>query len=122
METVNIHTETKKRAALGKGIDSLLGARVQVSAAAAEGTGRPLEVELDRIEPNPHQTRTSFNEAALTDLANSIKAKGVVQPVTVREIGGGRYQLIMGSGGGGRRRLRARRRFRCWCGRRTTSR
>jgi ParB family chromosome partitioning protein len=96
METVNIHTETKKRAALGKGIDSLLGARVQVSAAAAEGTGRPLEVELDRIEPNPHQTRTSFNEAALTDLANSIKAKGVVQPVTVREIGGGRYQLIMG--------------------------
>ncbi|MGA1984614.1 MAG: ParB/RepB/Spo0J family partition protein [Acidobacteriaceae bacterium] len=96
METVNIHAETKKRAALGKGIDSLLGARVQAPAAAVEGTGRPLEIELERIERNPHQTRTSFDEGSLEELANSIKATGVMQPVTVREIGGGRYQLIMG--------------------------
>lgn len=96
MEAVHTHTDAKKRAALGKGIDSLLGPRVQVQAAAVEGTGKPLEIELDRIERNPHQTRTSFNEATLAELANSIKANGVMQPVTVREIGGGRYQLIMG--------------------------
>jgi ParB family chromosome partitioning protein len=96
MEAVHTHTDAKKRAALGKGIDSLLGPRVQVQAAAVEGTGKPLEIELDRIERNPHQTRTLFNEATLAELAASIKANGVMQPVTVREIGGGRYQLIMG--------------------------
>jgi ParB family chromosome partitioning protein len=95
METTHIHTDAKKRPALGKGIESLLGPRVQ-AAPVAEATGKPLEIELERIERNPHQTRTSFNEAALAELANSIKANGVMQPVTVRAIAGGRYQLIMG--------------------------
>jgi ParB family chromosome partitioning protein len=84
----------KKRPALGKGIESLLGPRVQP--AAAEPTGKPLEIELDRIERNPHQTRTSFNEATLAELAASIAANGVMQPVTVRAIAGGRFQLVMG--------------------------
>jgi len=85
----------KHRAALGKGIESLLGPR-QTVAAAAPSTGKPLEIALDKIERNPHQTRTAFDEAKLAELAQSIAATGVVQPVVVRELPGGRYQLIMG--------------------------
>ena len=65
-------------------------------APAAEATGKPLEIELDRIDRNPNQTRTTFDEAKLAELAASIAANGVMQPVTVRALGGGRYQLIMG--------------------------
>jgi ParB family chromosome partitioning protein len=98
MEATQIHTDAKKRPALGKGIESLLGPRPQAAAApaVAEPTGKPLEIPLDRIEPNPNQTRTAFDEAKLAELAQSIAATGVVQPVVVRELGGGRYQLIMG--------------------------
>ena len=95
MDTMYTHRDMKKRAALGKGIESLLGPRV-VAAPAAVMTGKPLEIELDRIERNPNQTRSTFNEAALAELAASISANGVMQPVTVREIAGGRYQLVMG--------------------------
>jgi len=100
MEAGNLHTDGKKRAALGKGIESLLGPRVPVApvaaAVAVEATGKPLEIAVEKIERNPLQTRTTFNEASLVELANSIKANGVMQPITVREIGGGTYQLIMG--------------------------
>jgi len=95
MDTMYTHRDMKKRAALGKGIESLLGPRV-MAAPAAVTTGKPLEIELDRIERNPNQTRSTFNEAALAELAASISANGVMQPVTVREISGGRYQLVMG--------------------------
>ena len=97
METEYTHRDMKKRPALGKGIESLLGPRVPVAPVVVEEpSGRPLEIELDRIDKNPHQTRTSFDEAALAELAASIRATGVMQPVTVRPITGGRYQLIMG--------------------------
>jgi ParB family transcriptional regulator, chromosome partitioning protein len=89
-----------KKRALGKGIESLLGPRKPAEAAAtvvvAEPTGKPLEIALDKIERNPHQTRTAFDEAKLAELAQSIAATGVVQPIVVRELAGGRYQLIMG--------------------------
>ena len=88
-------TDPKRRAALGKGIESLLGPRPQ-PAPPAEATGKPLEIPLDRIDRNPNQTRTAFDEAKLAELAQSIAATGVVQPVVVRELPGGRYQLIMG--------------------------
>jgi ParB family chromosome partitioning protein len=90
-----------KRAALGKGIESLLGPRQPapapvVLAAVAEVTGKPLEIAVDMIERNPHQTRTAFDEEKLAELTKSIAASGVVQPIVVKELGGGRYQLIMG--------------------------
>ena len=59
-------------------------------------TGKPLEIAVDRIERNPHQTRTAFDEEKLAELAKSIAASGVVQPIVVKEIANGRYQLIMG--------------------------
>jgi ParB family chromosome partitioning protein len=89
--------ETKRRA-LGKGLDSLLP-RVQAapapSAAETEG-GKPREIPLDQIDRNPFQTRSHVNEEQLAELAASITSNGVVQPVLVRPLANGRFQLIAG--------------------------
>jgi ParB family transcriptional regulator, chromosome partitioning protein len=90
-----------KRRALGKGLESLLPSRpapatVPAITAVAEPTGKPLEIPLDHIERNPFQTRTRFDEAQLTELTQSIAASGVVQPIVVRPLSEGRYQLITG--------------------------
>ena len=60
------------------------------------------DVSVDAISPNPHQPRVHFDEESLSDLAKSIKEIGVLQPLLVREISKGRYELIAGE-----RRLRA---------------
>ena len=86
-----------KRRALGKGLDSLLP-RVQAPTAApaeAEG-GKPREIPLDQIDRNPFQTRTQVNEDQLAELAASVVANGVVQPILVRPLASGRFQLIAG--------------------------
>ena len=88
-----------KRRALGKGLESLLPARSTLAPKAQpspENTGAPLELEVGLIERNPFQTRTHFDEAKLTELAQSIAATGVVQPIVVKTLPGGRYQLITG--------------------------
>ncbi|MFN3601144.1 MAG: ParB/RepB/Spo0J family partition protein [Dietzia sp.] len=54
------------------------------------------EIPPSAIEPNPKQPRTHFDEEALAELAHSVKEFGLLQPIVVREIAGGRYQLIMG--------------------------
>jgi ParB family chromosome partitioning protein len=95
----------QKRRALGKGLESLLPSRpapapapatVPTITAVAEPTGKPLEIPLDHIERNPFQTRTRFDEAQLAELTQSIAASGVVQPIVVRPLSEGRYQLITG--------------------------
>ncbi|MGA2218663.1 MAG: ParB/RepB/Spo0J family partition protein [Terracidiphilus sp.] len=83
-----------KRRALGKGLDSLLP-RVQAPVAEAEG-GRPREISLDLIDRNPFQTRSVVNEEQLAELAASIASNGVVQPILVRPLPNGRFQLIAG--------------------------
>jgi len=85
-----------KRPALGKGLESLLGPRPPVQAPQAEMTGKPLEIPTEQIDRNPFQTRASFDEAKLDELALSIAEMGVLQPITVRALPGGRYQLISG--------------------------
>jgi len=89
-----------KRRALGKGLDSLLprvpAATAPVSAAADAKEGKPLEIPLDQIDRNPYQTRSLVQEGQLAELAASIAANGVVQPVLVRPLGNGRFQLIAG--------------------------
>ena len=94
-----------KRRALGKGLESLLPSRPAPAAiptltAAAEPTGKPLEIPLDQIERNPFQTRTRFDETKLKELAESITVSGVVQPIVVRPLnphkGPVKYQLITG--------------------------
>jgi ParB family transcriptional regulator, chromosome partitioning protein len=87
-----------KRRALGKGLDSLIPrARAQVSPAPAENEGgRPREIPIELIDRNPFQTRGQINQDLLAELAASITANGVVQPVLVRPLANGRYQLIAG--------------------------
>jgi ParB family chromosome partitioning protein len=91
-------TIDNKRRALGKGLDSLLP-RVQAapapSAAEPEG-GKPREIPLEQIDRNPFQTRNQMNEEQLAELAASISANGVVQPILVRPLANGRFQLIAG--------------------------
>jgi ParB family transcriptional regulator, chromosome partitioning protein len=89
-----------KRRALGKGLDSLLP-RVQATAtatAAAPETegGRPREIPIEQIDRNPFQTRTFVDQDQLAELAASITANGVVQPILVRPLASGRFQLIAG--------------------------
>jgi ParB family chromosome partitioning protein len=87
-----------RRRALGKGLDSLLP-RVPTSAVAttseSEG-GKPREIPLDQIDPNPYQTRSQVDQGQLAELAASIQANGVVQPILVRPQASGRFQLIAG--------------------------
>ena len=93
-------TSDTKRRALGKGLDSLLPrANAPAAAPAApaqpEG-GRPREIPIDQIDRNPFQTRQHMDEEQLEELAASIKANGVVQPILVRPLANGRFQLIAG--------------------------
>ena len=88
-----------KRRALGKGLESLLPSKPRSVAnieAEASPEGRPLDLATDLIDRNPFQTRTNFDEAKLAELAASIRATGVVQPLLVRPGQGGRYTLITG--------------------------
>jgi ParB family chromosome partitioning protein len=84
---------------LGKGLESLLP---RVHAVAEPGasengeTGRPREIPLEEIERSPFQTRTRFDEVQLAELAASIAATGVVQPIVVRRLPHGHFQLIAG--------------------------
>ncbi|MCF7957639.1 MAG: ParB/RepB/Spo0J family partition protein [Phycisphaerae bacterium] len=106
--------ETRKR--LGRGLDSLLSStRLQeldeVSTPAQKEKKTPAsidtskeyvaEIELDRVKRNPHQPRSHWDEEKLLELADSIKANGLIQPILVRPMGKG-FQLIAGE-----RRLRA---------------
>jgi len=106
-EAVAVKQDTKRRA-LGKGLESLLPSRPAAPVAAIVGvaepasapvevpSGKPFEIELTLIERNPFQTRTHFDPEKLQELARSIEANGVVQPIVVRELPGGRYQLVTG--------------------------
>src|SRR4249920_518526 len=84
---------------LGRGLEALLG---PVSREQAAASGALRELPVTAIRPNPFQPRTHFDAAELTDLARSIDASGLLQPIVVRSTAGGTYELIAGE-----RRLRA---------------
>jgi ParB family chromosome partitioning protein len=92
---MNVAATDPKRRALGKGLDSLLP-RVHVAPEADNEGGKPREIPLDQIDDNPFQTRSQVSEEQLSELAASIAANGVVQPILVRPLAGGRFQLIAG--------------------------
>ncbi len=110
----------KKRVGLGRGLGALLQDSDSVNNVSSE---RPVytkpierpqresfssmnEISVDFIETNPFQPRTHFDEDALNELADSIRVQGIIQPITVRQLGPNRYQLISGE-----RRLQASRRI-----------
>ena len=114
------NVEAPRRRALGKGLESLLStpappevvARSRAYVAArlagtpehhqiddpfeAHPSGTPREISTDQIDPNPYQTRMQVDEQKLEELARSIVANGVVQPIIVRPLPNGRFQLIAG--------------------------
>ena len=92
---MNVSATDTKRRALGKGLDSLIPRVHAMPAGETEG-GKPREIPLDLIDQNPFQTRSQVNQEQLAELAASIAANGVVQPVLVRPLAGGRFQLIAG--------------------------
>ena len=88
-----------KRKALGRGLDSLLPARpaaTPITMPATQAAGGSQEISVDIIDANPYQTRRRINEAALEELAVSIRTSGVVQPVVLRPAANGRFQLVAG--------------------------
>jgi len=93
-----------RKGGLGRGLDSLIP--TSLSEPLTTNTGVTIadqgEVDINAIVPNPKQPRTIFDTEALAELSASIKEVGVLQPPVVRDIGGGKYELIMGE-----RRLRA---------------
>jgi ParB family chromosome partitioning protein len=82
------------RRALGRGLDALLGPSGPSTEASA--SDRLSEIDVDQIEVNPRQPRKAFDGRALDELTASIKASGIIQPIVVRRVPGGRWQLIAG--------------------------
>lgn len=89
-------TLNDKRKALGRGLESLLPSRPSLQPSVAPPPGDANEIALDLIDPNPYQTRQKIREDSLAELAESIRATGVVQPVVLRPGSHGRYQLVAG--------------------------
>ncbi|MBO5672500.1 MAG: ParB/RepB/Spo0J family partition protein [Alistipes sp.] len=86
-------TAQKKRG-LGRGLDALFGATLPEL--QAEPMAEMAEVAIDEIEPNPLQPRKDFDEEALAELSASIAQLGVIQPITLKRTGEGRYTIISG--------------------------
>ena len=98
---------TKKPKGLGRGLEALLGPKVADAPLEAE-TGTPHQLRLDQMVAGMYQPRTRMDEGALYELAESIKAQGIMQPILVRQLtegdNAGKYEIIAGE-----RRFRASR-------------
>ncbi len=83
---------TTRHKGLGRGLDALLG--------GAERKGRDEEslaqIEVASLRPGKYQPRTRMDEASLAQLADSIRARGVIQPIVVRPVGEGQYEILAG--------------------------
>lgn len=101
----------KPQYGLGKGLGALLGGEDlsqlrkpvgYINKAVVSTEGKPqdtsdvLRIPVEMIEPNPYQPRMSFDNEALRELADSIRTFGLIQPITVRRKGDGKYQIISG--------------------------
>ncbi len=85
-----------KKQALGRGLSALLSESTPNSAPPTELVGTIVELKITDIEVNPFQPRTYFDEEALSELANSIRELGVIQPITVRKKEDNTFQLVSG--------------------------
>jgi ParB family chromosome partitioning protein len=91
-----------RKPVLGKGLSALLQDPNKDSGMSAVNSPMMAFIDPDEVAVNPYQPRTNFDEEALADLAQSISELGIIQPITVRKINDGSYQLVSGE-----RRLRA---------------
>jgi ParB family chromosome partitioning protein len=84
-----------KRPALGRGLSALIPDAAPAPPPRAPEPYRPVELDLDRLVPNPHQPRLQIDDARLDELAQSIRSNGVIQPVVVRRAGD-HYEIVAG--------------------------
>lgn len=82
----------KKYAALGRGLDAL----ISTGDVHTEGSSMINEIKVELIDANPNQPRREFDNEALKELSDSIAEIGIIQPITLREMESGRYQIIAG--------------------------
>lgn len=81
-----------KKSALGRGLDAL----ITMDDLRTGGSSSICEIELSKIQPNPEQPRSVFDEESLDELTASIRSLGIIQPITVKETGDGQYLIISG--------------------------
>lgn len=81
-----------KKQALGRGLSAL----IETEPVVAVGSTLFNEIEISKIHPNPNQPRTEFDDEALEELAASIRANGIISPITLRKISEDNYQIIAG--------------------------
>ena len=89
------------RSVLGRGLDDIgngrgLDALIDTGEVRTQGSSNLNEIAIDQITPNPNQPRREFDEQALEELASSIREIGIIQPVTLRQMEDGKYQIIAG--------------------------
>ncbi len=82
----------KKYGGLGRGLDAL----ISTEEVRTEGSSTINEIRIELIDANPNQPRREFDQEALQELADSISEIGIIQPITLREMDNGRYQIIAG--------------------------
>jgi ParB family chromosome partitioning protein len=92
---------TQKRKGLGRGLEALLGTEAPPARIAQEDAP-PSTLALDRLQPGRYQPRSRMDESALQELASSIRTHGLMQPIVVRPVGPGRWEIVAGE-----RRFRA---------------
>ncbi|MDB5272216.1 MAG: ParB/RepB/Spo0J family partition protein [Chitinophagaceae bacterium] len=94
---MTVMSDPKKKNGLGRGLGALLKDTEQPLKSNRDDKGPSIDqISIDSIEMNPYQPRTHFEEEALQELSESIKLHGIIQPITVRRLSVGKYQLISG--------------------------
>lgn len=89
--------DKKKARGLGRGLSALMADVAPEPVTQASGPQRPdLFVPVEKVFPNPDQPRRTFTKENLDELADSIRTKGIIQPLIVRERGGGEYEIVAG--------------------------
>ena len=89
------------KSALGRGLDEIEGGKgldalIDTTGVKTQGSSTINEISISEIDANPNQPRREFDPVALQELADSIKEIGIIQPITLRQMPGGRYQIIAG--------------------------
>ncbi|PRY12352.1 ParB family chromosome partitioning protein [Pontibacter ummariensis] len=95
----NKNSAAKRKGGLGRGLGSLLEGNKytgKTESSTLNEVNTIADIAIDQIQTNPYQPRTHFDQTALEELAESIKIQGIIQPITVRQLGPNSYQLISG--------------------------
>lgn len=85
-----------RKSGLGRGLDALLGSRKETTVSQAEEGSDLKELGIEQLQPGQYQPRSIMDKNKLQELADSIKAQGIVQPIVVRKISGNKYEIIAG--------------------------